>query len=162
MQLQGQLKQKFECHGFYLRLLPPRTSGQLVDHQWLHLSDADFYPCHLLSRLPTNCEQQFSLLQLNVDSSSLDYSLHTPNTLKDHERCPQTFSFQGSKVYHYLVYSGDWSEKPSLENFLLHFDKELAVSFLPLVWSILSLILPSLGKLYSLFILVIAHSCLPG
>jgi hypothetical protein len=125
MYIQGQLKQKFRFHGFYLRLLPPRI-GQLVDHLWLHLSNADFYPCHLLSRLPANCEKQLCLLQLNVDSSSLDEALHTPNTLKARKHCPQTFSFQGSKVYHYLVYSGDWSENPSLENFLLHFDKELA------------------------------------
>jgi hypothetical protein len=61
-----------------------------------------------------------------VDSSSLDEALHTPNTLMAHGSCPQTFSFQGSKVYHYLAYLGDWSENPSLGNFLLHFNKELA------------------------------------
>jgi hypothetical protein len=92
-----------------------------------------------------------------VDSSSLDEALHTPNTLKDHERCPQTFSFQGSKVYHYLVYSGDWSEKPSLENFLLHFDKELAVSFLPLVCSIHIVSYPS-KALETLLIVYTGHS----
>jgi hypothetical protein len=61
-----------------------------------------------------------------VDSSSLDEVLHTPNTLMAHRSCPQTSLFPGLLVYHYLVYSNDWSENPSLGNFLLHPDKELA------------------------------------
>jgi hypothetical protein len=40
--------------------------------------------------------------------------------------CPQTSSFPGVPVYRYLTYSDDWSENPSLGNFLLYSDKELA------------------------------------
>jgi hypothetical protein len=60
-----------------------------------------------------------------MDSSSLDEALHTPNTLMDRGSCPQTSSFQGLPVYHYLTYSDDWSENSSLENFLLHSNKGL-------------------------------------
>jgi hypothetical protein len=120
-----------------------------------------FYPCLPLSRLPANCEQQFCLLQINVDSSSLDEALHTPTTLMAGRSCPQSSSFPGLSVYHYLVYSDDWSENPCLGKFLLHFDKELAGIPSSVVHLILLLILPGLGKLYPLFILVIAHSCFP-
>ena len=96
-----------------------------------------------------------------MDNSSLDEALHTPNTLMAHGSCPQTSLFPGLSVYHYLVYSDDWSEDPSLGNFLLHSDKELAGIHSSDVHSILLLILPGLGKLYPLFILVIAHSCFP-
>jgi len=34
--------------------------------------------------------------------------------------------FPGLPVYHYLAYLDDWSENPSMGNFLLHPDKELA------------------------------------
>jgi hypothetical protein len=61
-----------------------------------------------------------------VDRSSLDEALHTPNTLMAHGSCPQTSSFPGLPVYHYLACSDDWSENPSLGNFFLHSDKELA------------------------------------
>jgi hypothetical protein len=61
-----------------------------------------------------------------MDSSSLDEALHTPNTLMVRESCPQISSFPGLLVYCYLAYSDDWSKNPSLGNFLLHSDKELA------------------------------------
>jgi hypothetical protein len=61
-----------------------------------------------------------------VDSSSLDEALHTPDTLVAHGSCSQTSSFPGLLVYLYLAYSDDWSKNPSLGNFLLHSDKELA------------------------------------
>jgi hypothetical protein len=68
----------------------------------------------------------FVCLNLNVDSSSLDEALHTPNTLMARGSCPQTSSFPGLSVYRYLAYLDDWSENPSLGNFLLYSDKELA------------------------------------
>jgi len=60
-----------------------------------------------------------------MDSSSLDEVLHTPNTLMVRGSCPQTSLFSGLLVYRYLAYSDDWSENPSLGNFLLQPDKEL-------------------------------------
>jgi hypothetical protein len=61
-----------------------------------------------------------------MESSSLDEALHTPNTLMAYGSCPQTSSFPSLPVYHYLAYSDDWSENPSLGNFFLHLDKDLA------------------------------------
>jgi hypothetical protein len=61
-----------------------------------------------------------------MDSSSLDEALHTPSTLMAHGSCPQTSSFPGLPVYRYLAYSDDWSENPSLGNFLMHSNKELS------------------------------------
>jgi hypothetical protein len=66
------------------------------------------------------------MLQLDVDSSSLDEALHTPNILMARGSCLQTSPFLGLAVYRYLAYSDDWSGNPSLENLFLHSDKELA------------------------------------
>jgi hypothetical protein len=61
-----------------------------------------------------------------MDSSSLDEVLCIPNTLMARGRYPHTSLFLGLPVYCCLVYLDDWSENPFLEDFLLHFDKELA------------------------------------
>jgi hypothetical protein len=127
----------------------------------MHLSDAGFFPRHPPSKLPTNYEQQFCLLKLNMDSSSLDEVLHIPNTLMARESCPQTSSFPDLLVYRCLAYSDDCSENPFSESFWLHFDKELDGIPSSTGSLILFLILLGFGKLYSLFILVIAHSCFP-
>jgi hypothetical protein len=108
-----------------LRFLPRRTGGQLVNHLWMHLSDAGFFPCHPPSRLPVNYEHQLCLLKLNVDSSSLDEFLHIPSTLMVHRHCPRTSSSPDLLVYRCLAYSDGSSEDLFSEIFLLHSDKEL-------------------------------------
>jgi hypothetical protein len=122
-------------------------------HPWLHLSDVRFFPHHTPSRLPANYEHQLCLLNLNVDSSSLDEVLHIPNTLVVHGGCPQTSLFLDLPIYHCLAYLDCWSENIFWEISLLCSDKELVGSLLLLVNSILFLVLPSFGKLCPLFLL---------
>ena len=100
-------------------------------------------------------------LQLNMDRSSLDEALHTPNTLMARGSCPQTSSFPCLPVYRYLAHSNDWSENTFLGNFCCILIRSWIVSVLLLVHSIFLFILLGLGKLYPLFILVISHSFLP-
>jgi hypothetical protein len=61
-----------------------------------------------------------------VDSSSLGEVPHIPIILTVHWGCPQTSLFPDLLVYHLLGCSDCWSENISLENSLLHFDKEMA------------------------------------
>jgi hypothetical protein len=84
-------------------------------------------------------------------SSSLGEVLHIPIILTVHGGCPQTSLFPDLLVYHLLGCSDCWSENISLENSLLHSDKELVdipssagsfslVSCLSKPWEILTVV----------------------